>query len=152
MQDNLKWKGHMEQQTKKCNKRLFLLRQLNNIRVDSKILALYYNSMIASVLTYVICSWFKSCDDTTLRALSKVEKRASRMVRKQHHDMLLSPSTGYRNGAMSALKTILADETHPLHAEFVFLPHGVRLTAPRCRTERYRRSPVPSLIRLYNDN
>ena len=61
IQADLKWTTHIDEQVKKCNKRQFLLRILNNVNVDGKILALYYNSMIINVLTYVICSWYKSC-------------------------------------------------------------------------------------------
>ena len=37
---------------------VFLIRQLNKLRVDSKIISLYYNSMVSSVLNYVIGSWY----------------------------------------------------------------------------------------------
>ena len=135
IQDNVKWAEHIESQTKKCNKRMFLLRQLNNLRVDSNILALYYNSMIASVLTYVISSWYSSCNKTTLSELFRVEKRALRVINKQCHPKLLTPEKVCQDAALSSTKKMMADEDHPLHTHFEYLPHGIRLKMPSCRTE-----------------
>ena len=58
IQEDLKWDSHITSQIKKCNKRLFLLRQLNKMKVDSKILCLYYNTLISNGTTYVISSWY----------------------------------------------------------------------------------------------
>ena len=59
IQEDLKWDNHITSQIKKCNKRLFFLRLLNKLKVDSKILCLNYNTKIVkipSVATYVIGS------------------------------------------------------------------------------------------------
>ena len=57
IQEDLNWDNHITSQIKK---KLFLLRQLNKLKVDSKILCLYYNAMISSVATYVFGSWYNS--------------------------------------------------------------------------------------------
>ena len=75
---DLKWDNHITSQIKKCNKRLFLLRQLNKLKVNSKILCLYCNAMISSVATFVIGSWYNSCGTTLLHQLARIEKQAQR--------------------------------------------------------------------------
>ena len=51
IQEDLKWDNHITSWIKKCNKTLFLLRQLNKSKVESKILYPHYNVMISSVAT-----------------------------------------------------------------------------------------------------
>ena len=151
IQDNFKWDKHIEMQTKKCNKRQFLLRRLNELHVDSNILTLYYNSMISSVLTYVIGSWFNACGVTLSRALEKVEKRAKRVIKQHFHYKLITPVNVYNRTSINSAEKIIEDETHPLHFLFKFLPHGIRLLSPLCRTNRYQTSPVPSFIHVFNN-
>ena len=136
----------------KCNKRVFLLRQLNKLRVDSKILCLYYNSMVCNVLNYVIGSWYNSCGTTLLQKLERIEKRAIKLTQKQDHQILLTPASVYNRSATASTKKIMADPLHPLHSYFKWLPSGVRLSTLHCKTNRYKDTPVPSFIRLFNKN
>ena len=129
---------------------MYLLRILNNINMDGKILALYYNSMISSVLTYVICSWYIGCGAQLLREIARVEKRCKRLIKKEHHNILLSSESIFKRSAMSTVKKITTDPLHPLHTKFRYLPHGRRLNMIQCRTKRYQNTSVPSLIKVFN--
>lgn len=150
IQEDLKWSTHIEAQTKKCSKRLFLLRILNSLHVDGRILALYYNSMIVSILTYVITSWYKGCGTELQRELARVEKRCSRLIKKEHHVLLLRPESIFESSAITTVKKLLTDSLHPLHNKFNYLPHEKRLNMPYCRTKRYQNTAVPSLIKAFN--
>ena len=112
IQEDLKWDNHITSQTKKCSKRLFLLRQLDKLKVDSKILCLYYNAMISSVATYVIGSRYNSCGTTLLHQLAQIEKQAKKLIRKQDHQTLLAPDSVYKRSATASTKKITA-ESHP---------------------------------------
>ena len=151
IQEDLKWDNHITSQIKKCNKRLFLLRQLNKLKVDSKILCLYYNAMISSVATYVIGSWYNSCGTTQLHQLARIEKQAKKLIWKQDHQTLLTPDSVYKRSATASTKKIMAESQHPLHSYFKWLPSGVRLSSPSCRTNRHRDTTVQSFIRLFNE-
>ena len=71
MQEDLKWNLHVETQTKKANKRMYSVRRLyNKLQIDNKILSLFYNSIVSSVLTYAITSWFDACDKNLLKKQS----------------------------------------------------------------------------------
>ena len=152
IQEDLKWGNHITSQIKKCNERLFLLRQLNKLKVDSKILCLYYNAMISSVATYVIGSWYNSCVTTLLHQLAQIEKQATKLIRKQDHQTLLTPASIYKSSATASTKKIMAESQHPLHSYFKWLRSGVRLSSPHCRTNRHKDPAVPSFIRLFNEN
>ena len=64
IQDNLKRNEHVEAQTKKANKKMYNVRRLKKLKilVDSKLLCLFYNSVISSVLVYAIPCWYDACD------------------------------------------------------------------------------------------
>ena len=152
IQEDLKWDSHTTAQVKKCNKRLFLMRQLNKLNVDSELLRLYYNAMIASVLTYVIGSWYNSCSQTLLREYTRIEKRAKKLIQKHQHHLIITPVSAYNSSATASTKKIMADSKHPLHRYFKWLPSEVRLETPITRTNRHRDTAVPSFIKLFNEN
>ena len=108
--------------------------------------------MISSVATYVIGSWYNSCGTTLLHQVARIEKQAKKLIRKQDHQTLLTPDNVYKTSATASTKKIMAESQHPLHSYFKWLPSGVRLSSPSCRTNRHRDTAVPSFIRLFNEN
>ena len=113
--------------------------------------------MISSVATYVIGSWYNSCGTTLLHQLARIEKQAKKLIRKQDHQTLLTPDSVYKTSATAprataSTKKIMAESQHPLHSYFKWLPSGVRLSSPSCRTNRHIDTAVPSFIRLFNEN
>ena len=144
--------NHITYQIKQCNKRLFLQRQLNKLKVHSKMLCLDYNAMISSVGTYVICSWCNSCGTTLLHQLTRIEKQAKKLFQKQNQETLLTPDSVYKRSATASTKKIMDESQHPLHSYFKWLPSGVRLPSPSCRTNQHKDTAVPSFVRLFNEN
>ena len=53
LQDNLKWGLHVENLVKKGNKKMYHVQCLESLHVDKKIICLFYNSVISTVLTYM---------------------------------------------------------------------------------------------------
>ena len=74
----LKGNLNVSQIYKKCNQRLYFLRMLKNVKVDNTILTLFYSSIIQSVLTFCISSWFGNCLDRDKRKLGKIVKCAKK--------------------------------------------------------------------------
>ena len=54
---NLTFKDHVELKLKQCNKRLYCVRQMKKNKVKKKLIEMFYNAMIPSVLLYA-CSGF----------------------------------------------------------------------------------------------
>ena len=46
---------------------MYNVRRLKKLKVDSKILCLFYNSVISSVLVYAIPCWYDACDKKNLQ-------------------------------------------------------------------------------------
>ena len=77
----------------KCNKRLFLLRQLDNLKVDSTILCtlLYYHAM--RILAKAAGSWYNSCGTTLLQELARILKWAAKLIGQDDWATLMMPET-----------------------------------------------------------
>ena len=55
--DRLEWNYHASNVHAKMSQRLFFLRKLNSFHIDSKLLYLFYSSVIESILLFCFCAW-----------------------------------------------------------------------------------------------
>jgi ribosomal protein L22 len=150
IQDDLKWDVHLKLQIKKATKRLYHVRCLKNLHVNSKIICMFYNATISSVLTYVIPTWFNACNSKQKKDLKKLRKKVCRMVSPDMRGLIEDLESVHNKKSISMLKKIMSDSNHPLSKFISLLPHGFRLNMPFCRTVRYKSTFVPSSIKLYN--
>jgi hypothetical protein len=151
VQNNLKWDTHVKSQLKKCSKRMYHVRCLKNLYVDNTIICLVYNSLVASVLTYALCSWYGSTNSSEKKCLVSIRKRVCRIVGPDFCNLLNDSSTMYKERCIKFAKKVLSSASHPLNKYYAMLPHGRRFRSLRCRTERYRSTCVPSSIRFLNN-
>ena len=151
IQENLKWDTHSTSQISKCSERLFLLRQLNKLNVDRKILCLYYNAMISNVATYVIGSWHNNGGTNVLRQLAQIDKNKLKIDKKAGTPSNAHTAAVYRRSSTASTKNIMTDAQHPLHDYFKWLPSERRLYFPYCRTNRHKNTAVPSFIKIFNE-
>ena len=149
IQDNLKWNEHIEIQTKKANKRMYNVRRLQKLRIDSKILCLFYNSVISSVLVYAISSWYNACDNKLKKTICKFHNKVCKIVNAPAHRFIEHPSDVCQKKCISLINKIVHDQNHILHRYITLLPHG-NLQTVKCRTERFRQTFLPVAIKLYN--
>ena len=77
---NLKWDDHVLNQVKKVNKRMYHLNFLKKFNVDCNIVALFYNSVISSVISYGMSCWFPGITDKNKKLLDKPRKRGVRLT------------------------------------------------------------------------
>ena len=143
----LKGNLNVSQIHKKCNQRLYFLRKLRNVKVDSTILTLFYTSIIQSVLSFCISSWFGSCLEGDKGKLSKIIKCGKKLgcVNVKHLDEL------YEDAVRAKLNKILSNDNHPLFSCFQLLPSGIRMNVPYSRTNRLRDAFVAKAIKFYNN-
>ena len=60
VQSDLKWNMHVKNQVKKANKRMYHVYCLHRIHVDPTLICLFFNSIVMSVLSYAMLSWYNS--------------------------------------------------------------------------------------------
>ena len=131
---------------------MFLLRQLNKLKVNSKILCLYYNAMISSAAPDVISSWYNSCIAAALPyCINRHGLRSKLPNLLESHQTLFTPGRVYKSFTTASTK-ITAESQLLLHSYFKWLPNGIRLSSPFCRTNWNKDTTVPSFTRLFNED
>ena len=150
IQDNLKWTEHIRNQVNKANKRMYHVRCLAKLRVDNRIICMFYNAIVSSVLSYAIICWYKSLTIKEQKSIAKFRKKIFRLVREDYHQLIFDVETVHRNQCMSSVERIIEDASHPIHNLFNFLPSGERLNVTCYSTDRARNTFVPVAIKMYN--
>ena len=144
--NKLDWKMHSSATLKKSQSRMFFLRKLRSFNVSRPILNTFYNGILASVLFYAVVCW-GSCLAVEDR------NRLNKLIRKAGSVIGLSQSAledVIEQRTMRKIKRIVSQDDHPLHSFFIKSGRSQRLLFPSCSTERFRRSFVPSAVRLFN--
>jgi hypothetical protein len=145
MDNQMKFDSNVNNVFKKANMRLFFLRKLGSVRVDKKIMELFYTAIIQSVLSFCAIVWFCNITMACKKKLNRIVKAASRLgLNVDSLDVLFDKKV------CKKVKAIRLDELHPLCNNYQLLPSGRRLRSEGARTSRYTRSFVPYSIRLVN--
>ena len=128
---------------KKINQRLFFLRKLCGFNIDKKILELFYNAVIQSILTFGICCIGEKITSGDKEILNKTIKKSGKIV----STVLPTFEELYEKYMISKASDILKDKTHPLFKEFIRSERSLRIIQPKTKTERFKKSFVPSASR-----
>lgn len=144
--DRLSFEHQVDAVCKKANQRLYFLRKLRNINIDTKFMKMFYSCFIESVLTFAFICWFGSINLKNRNRLQGIVRVCSKIVGTPLTDISLL----HRTRALNKAKLVLSDSTHPLASEFSLLPSRRRFHVPRCRTNRFKNSWVPVAIGLLN--
>ena len=122
------------------------IRQMKKNKVKKKLIEMFYNAMIPSVLLYA-CSGFLNLVTKTLKHdLDRPRRICLKLI--GDGENLLKPDIMYKNATLSLAAKIIKDQDHPLCSQYVLLPSGRRYRLPRIRTSRFRSTFVPSSIIL----
>ncbi len=149
--EDLSWDAHIANQMKKANKRLYHVRCLRKLNVNHKIICLFYNSVVSSVLLYAVACWYNNSTEKNKKDVSKLSKKVKKMISAEFHDLVEDPVKIHQSRCLSLAKRIINDSTHPLHHLFTMLPSGQRLNVMYTRTDRSHNAFVATAIRFYND-
>ena len=131
---------------KKIHSRVFFLRQLRKYHLDKSILQLFYSSIIQSVITFSVTCWYGNSTQESTDRITRVINNCIKLGAKD----AITLKELFVKCTLQRCKTIRGDKSHPLHGRYQLLPSGRRLRSTKCRTERYKRSFVPSSIKVLN--
>ena len=146
LDQSLTFTEHMDCIYKKAQQRLFLLRKLRSFEVSQCTLNRVYQSLIESVLTFNIVSWFENLTVKNKTKLSKVVKLGSKITGCKQTQL----SHHYERAVKRLSNKILDDCSHPLHHCFQLLPSGQRYRVPCAKKNIYKKSFVPVTIKYLN--
>ena len=105
-------------------------------------------TVVASVIFYAVVCWGCGSSERDRKRLNRLVRRAGSVL-----DCPLDSieEVGERR-MLAKLTSIMDNPSHPLHETVGALSSSFssRLIHPRCKKERYRRSFIPTAVRLHN--
>ena len=149
LNNKLDWTDHTAATYEKGQRWLHLLRKLRSFGVQWALLTSFYDSMLASAISYVVC-WSSSVSTAGRKRLDKLIKKASSIL----GCPLDSVQVVGESRMMDKLSSLLVQESRPLQDTISALGSSFsnRLIHPKCVKERYHRSFLPAAVRLYNQH
>lgn len=145
---HLKFSDHVDFICKKANQRMYLVRKLNSFGVDKYILEMVYRSLVESILSFNIVTWFGNLGVRDRNRINRIVKGASKVIGKLQKPI----SEIYKDSVFNKAKKIIADDSHPMNSSFNLLPSGRRFRAPSWKRNLYGHSYVPNAIRILNSS
>ena len=146
--ENLTFTDNVNHIYKKAQQRLFLLRKLTSFNVGTEVLQLVYRSLIESVLSFNLVSWYGNLSVKNKARLVRVVNQAGKIVGIKQ----LQLCDRYQQILIRKAAPIHHDSTHPLNSTIQTLPSGRRLRMPLVRKNCYKRSFIPSAISIWNSS
>jgi len=150
LDNKLDWSTNTEAIYKKGQSWLYFLRRLRSFHVCNKMLQMFYQSVVASTIFFAAVSWGAGIKAKDANRLNKLIKKAESVVGSK----LVTLEEVVEERMLAKLLVIMDNPSHPLHKTLDKLKSSFsnRLIQPRCSKERYRKSFLPTVIRLYNSS
>ena len=163
----LTWKDNTTNIVRAASYKLYMLRRLRSLGARSEDLLTIYTSFILPKLMYASPAWASSLTITQQRQLERVQKRACRTILGSSYTsyqdaltILSLPNLADRHlEALKSFAVSLVD--HPRHRDFLPPPappprraarHHNTITPIRARTDRYKKSPIPTIVHIINNS
>ena len=140
--------GNIDVLYKKGQSRLYFLRRLSSFGVCRTLLNRFYQSVVASTILYAVVCWGGSIKEGDRKRLNRLIKKAGSVL----GTTLDTVEEVANNRTRTKLLAIMDNPSHPLHdtVKGQKSTFSNRLLHPSCKNERYRKSFLPTAIRLYN--
>ena len=145
MYDKLKWTSHGKYVEGRLKPRLYFLK--NSFQIDSRILSLFYISIIFSVWTYSLSCCGGNCDKTNYNVIDPVVRKASRVVGEE----LPGLDAVYIRRVRAKLRALWNDQ-NLLHEELAstLIPRSGRLRPLKAHTCRHADSFIGRATSIHN--
>ena len=144
--ENLDWETNSKAVQSKVNQRVYFMYNVAKFNIDSKILSLFYESCIVSVITFCITAWGGNIREKQKSIMNSSIKRCSKLLKYNDYDdidQLLFCATQRK------FLSILKDQSHPLYSLINFSVRSKRIIHVKTRTGRHYNSFLPMAIRNY---
>ncbi|KAI4903416.1 hypothetical protein NFI96_026293, partial [Prochilodus magdalenae] len=138
LDERLDWSVNTDIVYKKAQSRLYFLRRLGSFRICQKLLLMFYQSVVASVLFYAVVCWGGSISKRDAGRLDRLVRKAGSVLGLELES--LTPLAERR--ALSKLLHIMDNVHHPLHSTIIRQRSSFsgRLLSQSCSTDRLRKS------------
>ncbi|KAF7649768.1 hypothetical protein LDENG_00136670 [Lucifuga dentata] len=149
LNNKLDWSVNTDVLYGKGQSRLHLLRRLRSFGVCRTLLKTLYDTVVASAIFYAVVCWGGECTDRDRNRVNKLVRRASSVL----GCCLDSVEVVSERRMLAKLTSIMDNTSHPLYETVRYLSSSFssRLIHPHCKEQHYRRSFIPTAVRLFND-
>ncbi|KAI4899630.1 hypothetical protein NFI96_014632 [Prochilodus magdalenae] len=150
LDERLDWSVNTDIVYKKAQSRLYFLRRLGSFGICQKLLLMFYQSVVASVLFYAVVCWGGSISKRDAGRLDRLVRKGGSVLGLELES--LTPLAERR--ALNKLLNIMDNVHHPLHTTIIRQRSSFsgRLLSQSCSTDRLRKSFGPQAIRLFNSS
>ena len=161
---NLTWQDHVDHIVTQASKRLFMLFRARSFGATQEQLVQLYCQRIRPVLEYACPVWHPALTAAQRTALERVQKRVCRIILGGYYNSYSATLTTFGLPSLEKRRDQLTlsfgeklKENDHLHILPQRAPsryrtrHSARLPPVRCRTERYKKSTIPHVVRLFNE-
>ncbi|XP_051785267.1 uncharacterized protein LOC127528438 [Erpetoichthys calabaricus] len=144
LDDKLDWTANTDDLCKRGQSRLYFLRRLASFNICNKMLQMFYQTVMASALFYVVVCWGGSIKKRDASHLDKLVRKAGSTVGME----LDSLTSVAERRVLSRLLSIMENPLHPLNRIISRQRSSFsdRLLSPSCSTDRLRRSFLPQIM------
>ena len=134
LDSNLIFTTHIDTVCKKANQRMYLIRKLKTFDVDKKMLEMIYRSLVESILTFNIVTFYGHLTVKQKNRLNKIVNIATKLI----------------NLKQKSLNDLYQQAIHPLHSCYEIIPSDKRYRTPAFKCQLYNKSFIPSAVRFFN--
>ena len=146
LDNNLSFTTHVDTVCKKANQRMYLIRKLKTFDVDKKMLEMIYRSLVESILTFNIVTFYGHLTVKQKNRLNKIVNIATKLINLKQKSL----NDLYQQAISKKSRSIINDPTHPLHSCFEIMPSGKRYRTLAFKRQLYNKSFIPSAVRFLN--
>ena len=125
---------------------MYLIRKLKTFDVDKKMLEMIYRSLVESILTFNIVTFYGHLTVKQKNRLNKIVNIATKLINLKQKSL----NDLYQQAISKKSRSIINDPTHPLHSCFEIMPSGKRYRTPAFKRQLYNKSFIPSAVRFLN--
>ena len=164
IQCNLKWEDHIQQVVKKANGRVHMLRQLIPFNLPRCDLITIYIGYIRPLLEYAAPVWHPALTQSQTQQIERVQKRVLRLILgNQYQTYEIATSLAQLETLSDRRKRLCLKFAQSLVKSPQFhhwlplnnaIPRNLRKRNPfkevKCKTDRFKNSPIPFFTRLLN--
>lgn len=146
--DNLfKWEIHVNMLCSRLQQRLYFLRRLRVFGVNKKLMFLFYQAVLESIIRFGMSAWYGNLSVQLKSKLHRMVQIAMKVIGRTDNFSLQSI---YDESVLRLARRVLSDPAHILNSQYELLPSGKRFRVPAFRLNRFKNSFIPTSIRLLN--
>ena len=123
--EKLAWHVFIDSLIKKLNVRMYCFRKLNHFHVDNRILAIFYESVVASVWRYCLLCWGGNIAEGDKEKIARIVNQAGKIIGEPRQTF----KAVFADLLIKKLTDVMDDPTHPLNNQLAgqLIPRSGRM-------------------------